>query len=81
MAMVYQKSKMLTDAPLHYCPGCTHGIIHKLVAESLEELKDMMEDDRAVAELFREMDVPEIESLLQRAMVYADLEGRKLEDG
>ena len=50
-------------------------------AESLEELKDMMEDDRAVAELFREMDVPEIESLLQRAMVYADLEGRKLEDG
>ena len=38
MAMVYQKSKMLTDAPLHYCPGCTHGIIHKLVAESLEEL-------------------------------------------
>ena len=38
MAMVYEKSKMLTDAPLHYCPGCTHGIIHKLVAESLEEL-------------------------------------------
>ena len=37
MAMVYQKSKMLTDAPLHYCPGGTHGIIHKLVAESLEE--------------------------------------------
>ena len=25
MAMVYEKSKMLTDAPLHYCPGCTHG--------------------------------------------------------
>ena len=39
MAIVYQKSKMLTDAPLHYCPGCTHGIIHKLVAESLEELE------------------------------------------
>ena len=35
---MYQKSTMLTDAPLHYCPGCTHGIIHKLVAESLEEL-------------------------------------------
>ena len=50
-------------------------------AESLEELKDMMEDDRAVAELFREMDVSEIESLLQKAMVYADLEGRTLEDG
>ena len=38
MAIVYEKSKMLTDAPLHYCPGCTHGIIHKLVAESLQEL-------------------------------------------
>ncbi len=38
MAVVYQKSKMLTDAPLHYCPGCTHGIIHKLVAEVIEEL-------------------------------------------
>lgn len=38
MAVVYQKSSMLTDAPLHYCPGCTHGIIHKLVAEVLEEL-------------------------------------------
>ena len=29
---------MLTDAPFHYCPGCTHGIIHRLVAEVLEEL-------------------------------------------
>ena len=34
MAIVYQKSKGLTDAELHYCPGCTHGIIHKLVAET-----------------------------------------------
>ena len=38
MAIVYQKSKGLTDAELHYCPGCTHGVIHKLIAESLEEL-------------------------------------------
>ncbi len=38
MAVVYQKSSMLTDAPFHYCPGCTHGIIHKLVAEVIEEL-------------------------------------------
>lgn len=29
---------MLTDTPFHYCPGCTHGIIHRLVAEVLEEL-------------------------------------------
>ena len=38
MAIVYEKSKGLTDAELHYCPGCTHGIVHKLVAEVLEEL-------------------------------------------
>ncbi len=38
MAIVYQKSKGLTDLQTHYCPGCTHGIIHKLVAEVLEEL-------------------------------------------
>ncbi|MDD4074542.1 MAG: thiamine pyrophosphate-dependent enzyme [Eubacteriales bacterium] len=38
MAIVYQKSKGLTDKELHYCPGCTHGIVHKLVAETLEEL-------------------------------------------
>ena len=38
MAIVYQKPKALTDATMHYCPGCTHGIIHKLVAEALTEL-------------------------------------------
>ena len=38
MAAVFQKTSMLTDTPFHYCPGCTHGIIHRLVAEVLEEL-------------------------------------------
>jgi 2-oxoglutarate ferredoxin oxidoreductase subunit beta len=38
MAMVYEKSKGLTDKQTHYCPGCTHGTIHKLVAEVLVEL-------------------------------------------
>ncbi|MDR0248849.1 MAG: 2-oxoglutarate oxidoreductase [Oscillospiraceae bacterium] len=33
--IVYEKSKGLTDTPLSYCPGCTHGIIHKLLAEAL----------------------------------------------
>ncbi len=36
--VVFEKTKGLTDNPLHYCPGCTHGIIHRLVAECLEEL-------------------------------------------
>ena len=36
--VVFEKPKTLTDAPLHYCPGCTHGIIHRLVAEAIDEL-------------------------------------------
>ncbi len=38
MAVVFEKPKALTDAVLHYCPGCTHGIIHRLVAEVMDEL-------------------------------------------
>ena len=36
--VVFQKPKSLCDVPLHYCPGCTHGIIHRLVAEAIDEL-------------------------------------------
>ena len=35
---VFKKTSMLTDVQTHYCPGCTHGIVHRLVAESIEEL-------------------------------------------
>ena len=38
MAKVFQKTSMLTDVPMHYCPGCTHGIAHRLTAEVLEEI-------------------------------------------
>ena len=38
MAKTYTKTNMLTDKVFHYCPGCTHGVVHKLVAEVLEEL-------------------------------------------
>ena len=38
MATVFEKPHALTDAPFHYCPGCTHGICHRLVAEVLDEL-------------------------------------------
>ncbi|PIE32531.1 MFS transporter [candidate division KSB3 bacterium] len=44
--IVYQKSTGLTDKEMHYCPGCTHGIIHKLVAEVLVELNVL---DKAIA--------------------------------
>ena len=36
--LVYARPKGFTDTPSHYCPGCTHGIAHRLVAEVLEEM-------------------------------------------
>ncbi|MDR1412566.1 MAG: 2-oxoglutarate oxidoreductase [Actinomycetes bacterium] len=36
--VIFQRPRGLTDAPFSYCPGCTHGIVHRLVAESLDEL-------------------------------------------
>jgi 2-oxoglutarate/2-oxoacid ferredoxin oxidoreductase subunit beta len=38
MAVVFERPKALLDVPTHYCPGCTHGIIHRLVAEVIDEL-------------------------------------------
>ncbi len=48
MAIVFEKTKGLTDKETHYCPGCTHGVIHRLVAEVLEEL-DVLGDAIGVA--------------------------------
>jgi len=36
--LVQTKSKVLTDNVMHYCPGCSHGVVHKLIAEVIEEL-------------------------------------------
>ena len=38
MSVVLDKPHALTDALMHYCPGCTHGIVHRLVAEAIDEL-------------------------------------------
>lgn len=38
MAVVFKKTSALTDTVMHYCPGCGHGIVHRLVAEAIEEL-------------------------------------------
>jgi 2-oxoglutarate ferredoxin oxidoreductase subunit beta len=38
MTKVFSKTKGLIDVPNHYCPGCGHGIAHRLVAEVLEEM-------------------------------------------
>ena len=34
----FKRPHALTDAYLHYCPGCTHGIVHRLVAEVIDEM-------------------------------------------
>jgi 2-oxoglutarate ferredoxin oxidoreductase subunit beta len=36
--LVYEKPKLLTSNTMHYCPGCSHGVVHKLLAEVIEEL-------------------------------------------
>jgi len=36
--LVYQKTKVLTDNIMHYCPGCTHGVVHKIIAETIDEM-------------------------------------------
>ena len=38
MEKVFQKPHALSDVPFHYCPGCPHGIVHRLVAEVIDEL-------------------------------------------
>jgi len=38
MSVIFSKTPGLTDQQTHYCPGCTHGIIHRLVAEALVDL-------------------------------------------
>ena len=36
--LVYQKPELLNDVPMHYCPGCSHGVVHKLVSEVVAEM-------------------------------------------
>lgn len=43
MTVIYAKPKGLQDTELHYCPGCSHGTVHKLIAEVLEEM-DAIDD-------------------------------------
>ena len=38
MAIVFDRTPVLTDVPFHYCPGCGHGIVHRMVAEVIDEL-------------------------------------------
>lgn len=46
--LVYGKSKIMTSTPLHYCYGCSHGVVHKLIAEVIEEM-GIQEDTIGIA--------------------------------
>lgn len=37
--LVFSRPEALADAPTHYCPGCTHGVAHRLIAEVLDEMQ------------------------------------------
>ena len=39
--IIFKRTKGLTEKETHYCPGCTHGIAHRLVAEVLEEMNEL----------------------------------------
>jgi 2-oxoglutarate ferredoxin oxidoreductase subunit beta len=39
MAKTFKRPEALSEQPTHYCPGCTHGVIHRLVAEVIDELR------------------------------------------
>ena len=36
--LVYAKPRLLNDSTMHYCPGCSHGVVHKLLAEVIDEM-------------------------------------------
>jgi len=36
--LVYTKTKVMNDTPMHYCPGCSHGVVHKLIGEIIEDM-------------------------------------------
>lgn len=46
--LVYEKPSVLIDAPMHYCPGCSHGVVHKLIAEIIQEM-DIQDKTIAIA--------------------------------
>lgn len=46
--LVYEKPKVMNDTPMHYCPGCSHGVVHKILGEIIEEM-DIQEKTIGVA--------------------------------
>jgi len=46
--LVHEKTGVMNDTPMHYCPGCSHGVVHKIIAEIIEEM-DMQDKTIGIA--------------------------------
>ena len=46
--LVYAKPRLITDTVMHYCPGCSHGTVHKLIAEVIDGIKSKTAFDYGV---------------------------------
>jgi 2-oxoglutarate ferredoxin oxidoreductase subunit beta len=74
--IVYQKPRLMNDTPMHYCPGCTHGTVHKLVAEVIDEM-DLAEKTIGIAPVgcavfaYKYLDIDWIEAAHGRAPAVA----------
>ena len=74
--LVYGKNPLINDTPLHYCPGCSHGVVHKLVAEVIDEL-GLREDTIGISSsgcsvfIYDFLDIDYLEAPHGRAMAVA----------
>ena len=74
--LVYAKPRLITDTVMHYCPGCSHGTVHKLIAEVIDEM-GLEGDTIAVSPVgcsvfaYRYIDVDWIEAAHGRACAVA----------
>ena len=74
--LVYEKSSVLLDATMHYCPGCSHGTAHRVIAEVIEEM-NMQEKTIGIAPvgcavfIYKYLNVDFVESAHGRAPALA----------
>ena len=69
--LVYKKPELMNDTLMHYCPGCSHGVVHKLVAEVIEDMgmdnTSKIKKDAAIAKAESERDVAIAEAQAKKA--------------
>ena len=74
--IVFQRPESVIDRPTHYCPGCSHGIIHRIVGELLDEM-ELTQDTILVSSigcsvfLYNYLDVDAVEAMHGRAPAVA----------